>query len=105
MLCTDICLALFNIICSNIKHFSNSFVTSATGLLSVPGGLFGHALLRTDVTSAEKRPDIQLRFSAIAEDLGQEDDDVDNGKVCCVYFDLSLIIFGSIYYLFLCIKH
>jgi len=75
-------------------------VSSATGLLSVPGGLFGHALLRTDVTSAEKRPDIQLRFSAIAEDLGQEDDDVDNGKVCCVYFDIARIIFGSILSIF-----
>ena len=52
------------IMCTEIKTtFLNCFVSSVACLLSVPGGLFGHALLRTDVTFAEKRSDIQLRGS------------------------------------------
>ena len=44
-----------------------------SGLLSTSGGVFGNALLRTDVTSSKNRADIQLTFSAIADDLGKED--------------------------------
>ncbi|XP_052810599.1 glucose dehydrogenase [FAD, quinone]-like [Mya arenaria] len=49
------------------------YMTLGKGLLSTSGGVFGNALLRTDVTSSKNRPDIQLTFSAIADDLGKED--------------------------------
>ena len=40
------------------------------GLLSVSDGVFGNALLRTDVTSTSSRADVQLVFSALTESLG-----------------------------------